>query len=260
MPPYPVKGSADGATEALVAFLVSELESLKQHISKLESSLSLPAKPTPPFPPTHPNLLPRKGQLAAPNSTPTHCVTTNLPINSLSSKASFEKTLVTISVPDDQTGHIVGRAGAGLAQIHEFSHAKISVSPPTDSSGLRTITIRGSAREAGDALIAIGKRMARRRVRKPRPKREGSSSPPAPKALRPPTPLSLPSPPADKMLSPNMVRKSVPTAQENPPSPIVKLPVKMSAQGTPQEKKVFTPLAFLYPSSTLTATWFSHAS
>jgi len=48
------------------------------------------------------------------------------------------------------------RAGAGVHQIHELLQAKIAVSP-TNHSGARAVTIRGTNREVGDAIVAIGK-------------------------------------------------------------------------------------------------------
>jgi hypothetical protein len=88
-------------------------------------------------------------------------------IRSISTQVAPEKIVVTMSIPDVQTGHVVGRAGTGLRQIHDLSHAKLSVSP-TVVSGSRAVTIRGSDREVGDAIAAIGKRLARRRLRTPR--------------------------------------------------------------------------------------------
>jgi hypothetical protein len=48
------------------------------------------------------------------------------------------------------------RTGAGIHQIHELSQAKIAVSP-TNHCGVRAVTIRGTNREVGDAIVAIGK-------------------------------------------------------------------------------------------------------
>ncbi|KIJ34512.1 hypothetical protein M422DRAFT_263482 [Sphaerobolus stellatus SS14] len=161
----------------ILANLVVELKEVKARLHKLESSPTLPAKPAAPSSLAHTSSVgsyPRKGQLAAPTSTPTKgSSTTALPgINSLSSKAAFEKTVITLSIPDEQVGHVVGKSGAGLRQIHEVSKAKISVAPPSDTSGLRSVTIRGSAREVGDAISAIGKCLAHRRIRKSREKKQ----------------------------------------------------------------------------------------
>ena len=73
------------------------------------------------------------------------------------------------------TGHIIGRKGTGLCQIHDISHAKMSVSPDL-ISGVHVVSARGSSCEVGDALTVIGKRLARRRVRTPKKKLTGTSA------------------------------------------------------------------------------------
>ncbi|KIJ36481.1 hypothetical protein M422DRAFT_261240 [Sphaerobolus stellatus SS14] len=102
----------------ILASLVVKLKEVKARLHKLEYSLLLlPAKPAAPSPSAHTSGVvshPRKGQLAAPTSTPTKGSSTALPgINSLSSKAAFEKTVITLSIPDEQ----VGKAGTGLKCI-----------------------------------------------------------------------------------------------------------------------------------------------
>jgi KH domain len=183
----------------------------EERFNKLESSLNLLAKPSAPSPLSDSpgydvRRLPRKGQMAAPTPTPSNSTLTPLPnIKALSSKAAFEKTVVTISIPDEQAGHVIGHGGTGLKQIHDISHAKITFPPlPTGSTGLRTVTIRGTAREVGDAISAIGKRLARRRIRSPKVKEKkvptvtqppvASSSPPKLSPVYPtpsPKPLSV---------------------------------------------------------------------
>lgn len=112
----------------------------------------------------------RKARKRAPTTTPVTGPpappTSVRAVISATSKAALPKSSVTLSIPDAQTGHVVGRAGTGLRQIHDISHAKVSVSP-TNHSGLRAVSLRGTDREIGDALIVIGKRLARRRVKTP---------------------------------------------------------------------------------------------
>ena len=62
---------------------------------------------------------------------------------------------VTLAIPDTITGHVIGCAGMGLRQIHDFSHAKVAVSSHVSPSASRAITIRGSPRKVGDALITV---------------------------------------------------------------------------------------------------------
>ncbi|THU95830.1 hypothetical protein K435DRAFT_778861 [Dendrothele bispora CBS 962.96] len=213
----------------MLASLVVELQEIKSRLDKLESSLpSLPAKPAASSPSAHTSGVrspSRKGQLAAPIPTPIAESPTPLPnLNSLSTKAAFEKTVITLSIPDQQTGHVVGRAGTGLRQIHDISHAKISVSPPSGSSGLRSVTIRGTAREVGDAISAIGKRLARKS--KKQKKAEGSPPPPViqnttPPPITPPSPVPivhLPKSVTSKPPTPMSITSPTPVSQSKTPS------------------------------------------
>src|SRR5258707_8250086 len=61
----------------------------------------------------------------------------------------------TLAVPDAITGHIIGHAGTGLRQIHDFSHAKVAMSSHVSPLASHAITIRGSPHEVGDALITV---------------------------------------------------------------------------------------------------------
>ncbi|KAF9537414.1 hypothetical protein CPC08DRAFT_771303 [Agrocybe pediades] len=140
----------------------------------------------------------RKERPAAPTSTPTTGKPASQSIRTTTTRAALEKIVVTLSIADEQAGHIVGRAGTGLRQIHDISHAKVSVSSTASSSGLCAVTIRGTAREVGDAVSAIGKRIARRRIRNPRSKKKKSApsatAAPPPVVVVPPTPTTAPTP------------------------------------------------------------------
>jgi hypothetical protein len=105
-------------------------------------------------------------------------------VPSNTSRSFLGKRALTIAIPDGVAGHVIGKGGAGLRQAHDISHAKVSVAPLSGSSDTRVCTIRGSDREIGDALVVIGKRMARRRVRKPKSKKKKqSSATPAPPSM-----------------------------------------------------------------------------
>ncbi|KAJ4480961.1 hypothetical protein J3R30DRAFT_3403244 [Lentinula aciculospora] len=131
----------------------------------------------------------KKGKKAAPTPAATSSAPVKAQLRLPTTSADLEKLTIQISVPDASAGHLVGRAGAGLQQIHNFSRARISV-PPSGSSGARLVTIRGSRCEVGDALVAIGKRLAGRRVRVNRPVKKTDTKGKAP-AL-PPNPLPTP--------------------------------------------------------------------
>ena len=119
------------------------------------------------------------------------------------SKAVQEKTTTTLSITDDQAGHIVGRASSGLKQVHDISGTKVSVSP-TVTAGFRLITIQGTDHQVGDALTAIGKRLAcchlhspkaAKKVKAPSSGNPTTAAPPPPVvAIVPPTPTKVPTP------------------------------------------------------------------
>src|SRR5258708_6307217 len=47
----------------------------------------------------------------------------------------------TLAIPDAITGHVIGHAGMGLHQIHDFSHAKVTMSSHVSPLASRAITI-----------------------------------------------------------------------------------------------------------------------
>ena len=83
----------------------------------------------------------------------------NIHSTTTSQATSVEKIAVSVSIPDKLAGHIIGREGTGLHQIHNISHAKMSVYPHL-VSGVHVVSARGSSQEVGDALTIIGKRLA----------------------------------------------------------------------------------------------------
>jgi hypothetical protein len=181
--PIPVEEVLNALYQA-VNLLTDRLDRLDSRLAALES------KPTPTTATPTTSTSARGPRAARSKSTkskasaPTTSSATKTPapttIRTLSTQDVQEKITVTLSIPDAQAGHLVGRAGTGLRQIHDISHAKLSVSP-TVVSGSRVVTIRGSTREVGDATTAIGKRLARRRLRTPRStkkKTNPASSPP----------------------------------------------------------------------------------
>jgi hypothetical protein len=157
---------------------------------------------------------------AAPPSTPR----TNQPapaseplsVRSIASEAAFEKCSVTLQVPDAQAGHLIGRAGSGLQQVHDYSRAKVLVAAATGLSDLRAVTIRGSAQEVGDALVAVGKRIACRRVRNPRDKKKKkrTGAPLPPLATAPTSSLPLP----------DSTTPYIPTVSRPPPTSVQPAP------------------------------------
>lgn len=152
--------------------LYQAVNSLTDHLDQLDSRLaaleskqtSTPA--TPKFSTTPAVASKAKGSKSTKKTrelAPTTPSTTKAPaphtIRTTSTKLPPEKIIISLSIPDVQTSHVMGRAGTGLCQIHDLSHVKLSVSPTVVSSSC-AITIWGSDREVGDAISAVGKRLA----------------------------------------------------------------------------------------------------
>ena len=143
----------DGKLNALYTTLdkfTSALTQLTERMVAVESHLFFtPATPVPPIiasATTGKKAKPKKGKNpVAPTSTPrtnrTAPASEPQLIRSIASEAALEKCSVTLQVPDAQAGHLIGRAGSGLRQVHDYSRTKVSVAPLTGLSDLRAVTI-----------------------------------------------------------------------------------------------------------------------
>ncbi|KAJ4478413.1 hypothetical protein J3R30DRAFT_3404461 [Lentinula aciculospora] len=175
--------------------------------------------------------VPKKGKKAAPTSAATSSAPVNAQIHLPTTSADLEKLMIQILVPDASAGHLVGRAGAGLKQIHDFSCARILV-PPSGSSGARLVTIWGSRREVGDALVAIGKAPAL----SPNPPPTTTGTHPSTTSVSVDIPLS-------SMVS--LSRSTTPM----PPEPMSVSILVGTAQPTPMSVSVPTALPMMAPTS-----------
>ena len=151
-------------------------------------------------------------------------------------QAALEKIVVTLSVPDAAAGHIVGRAGTGLRQIHDISHAKVSIAQAIGPSASRAVTIRGTSREVGDAISAIGKRIARRRVRQPKQKKSKGKAParPGPSSAPTATSTSAVNTPAPPRVSTSSTPRGSTTPLVPPPATVAPSVPSASAASSPQ--------------------------
>lgn len=85
-----------------------------------------------------------------------------------------DRHLVTVVIPDASAQHVVGQGGKGLKQIHDISGARVNAySLAGGSSDERHVSIRGTDIQIGDALVVLGKRLARKKVRAPKTKKPG---------------------------------------------------------------------------------------
>ena len=184
---------------------------LEQRLAALKSKTPLPAtkpssaSPSAPAAPKPSRAKPTKKEKAKAPTTPATGVPAPQSIRTTTlSKVILEKLTVTLSITDDQAGHVVGRAGSGLKQVHDISGAKVSVST-TVTAGFRLVTIRGTDRQVGDAISAIGKRLARRRLCSPKAAKKVK----APSSGNPTT--TAPPPPVVAVVPPTPTKASTPT-------------------------------------------------
>jgi len=81
--------------------------------------------------------------------------------------------LVTVAIPNASATHIIGQGGKGLKQVHDISGARISAYTLVEGSrDEHHVSIRGTDEQIGDALVVLGKRIARKRIHAPKPKKK----------------------------------------------------------------------------------------
>ncbi|KAJ4482610.1 hypothetical protein J3R30DRAFT_3403130 [Lentinula aciculospora] len=202
----------------------------------------------------------KKGKKAAPTPAATSSAPVKAQLCLTTTSADLEKLTIQVSVPNASAGHLVGCAGAGLKQIHDFSRACISV-PPSGSSGARLVTIRGSRREVGDALIAIGKRLAGRRVRMNRPVKNTDTKGKAPALSPNPPPTTTGTRPSTTSVSVDIPLYTVLSSGLTTPMPPEPMSVSIlvgTAQPTPMSVSVPTALPTTVPTSRMDMSTFGH--
>ena len=93
-----------------------------------------------------------------------------------STEGKTDRHLVTVVIPDASAQHVVGQGGKGLKQIHDISGARVNAYTLVNGSrDERHVSIRGTDLQVGDALVVLGKRLARKKVRPPKAKKTGPS-------------------------------------------------------------------------------------
>jgi len=105
-----------------------------------------------------------------------------------------DRHLVTVAIPDASAAHVIRQGGQGLKQIHDISGARVSAyTLAAGSRDERHVSIRGTDVQIGDALVVLGKRLARKRVRNPKAKSKSSftAAPPPSKAAAASAPPSM---------------------------------------------------------------------
>src|SRR5258708_5831343 len=102
-------------------------------------------------PPSTPGPATTPGPSANPRTNPSHCrrnpctmlASTRCPQQAINSIPSVNELHITatLAIPDAIAGHVIGHAGMGLHQIHDFSHMKVAVSSHIGPSASHAITI-----------------------------------------------------------------------------------------------------------------------
>jgi len=91
-----------------------------------------------------------------------------------SSPDRFSTSLV---LADNLVGHMVGRGGRGLKQVADISSARISVhSQEINGHWEHLVSIQGTNKQLGDALVVLGKQIARKYVTVSKKKKDGLAS------------------------------------------------------------------------------------
>src|SRR5258708_37757453 len=101
------------------------------------------------LPPSTPGPATTPGSLSNPQANPpchrrnphTMPMSTHCPQRALNSIPSVNKPRITatLTIPDAIAGHVIGHAGMGLCQIHDFSHVKVTISSHVGPAPSRAI-------------------------------------------------------------------------------------------------------------------------
>jgi len=94
-----------------------------------------------------------------------------------SRESSPDRFSASLVLADDLVGHVVGRSRHGLKQVTDISSARVSVhSQEIDGHWERLVSVRGTNKQLGDALVVLGKQIVWKCVTVPKKKKDGSAS------------------------------------------------------------------------------------
>ncbi|KAG6886872.1 hypothetical protein C0995_003693 [Termitomyces sp. Mi166 len=85
----------------------------------------------------------------------------------------------TLKIPDSLVLHVIGHQGRGLKQAHNLSSSWLATFAvgPAGNEGRWFVTIRSTDQQIGEALVVIGKRIAKRQVHAPWKQKTGNTAP-----------------------------------------------------------------------------------
>ncbi|KAG6871106.1 hypothetical protein C0995_008154 [Termitomyces sp. Mi166 len=83
-----------------------------------------------------------------------------------------------LEIPDSLVLHMIGHQGQGLKQAHDLSGSWLAAFAvgPAGNEECWFVTIRGTDQQIGEALVVIGKCIAKCRVRAPRKQKTGNAA------------------------------------------------------------------------------------
>ena len=133
--------------------------------------------------------------------------------------------LITVASPDVTAAHVIRHGGKGLKQLHDISGTWVSAYTLT-SGDERHISIQGTDKQISDALMVLGKWMARKHVCGPPAKKPvppaptpvNSATHAAPRSFGALGPL-LPAPAPQHSYQPALLLHP-PLLQQGPPTPV----------------------------------------
>ncbi|KAG6859689.1 hypothetical protein C0995_005672 [Termitomyces sp. Mi166 len=84
-----------------------------------------------------------------------------------------------LEIPNSLVSHVIGHQGQGLKQAHDLSGSWLAAFAVglAGNKGRWFITIRGTDQQIGEALVVIGKHIAKQCVHAPRKQKTGNSAP-----------------------------------------------------------------------------------
>ncbi|KAG6893055.1 hypothetical protein C0995_001726, partial [Termitomyces sp. Mi166 len=84
-----------------------------------------------------------------------------------------------LEIPDSLVSHVIGHQGRGLKQAHDLSGSRLAAFAVglAGNEGHWFVTIRGTDQQIGEALMVIGKCIAKWRVHAPWKQKTGNSAP-----------------------------------------------------------------------------------
>ena len=113
--------------------------------------------------------------------------------------------LIMVVIPAAAAGHVVGKGGKGLKQIHDISGAQVTTYKVATSPDECHLSLQGTNTQIGDALNVLGKRLTQKQVHYPKSKKTvpaSSTTAPLPTSMARPVPsasskscMNLPPPP-----------------------------------------------------------------